>query len=506
MPNKAPFIPEGKDAYESMLIRVAYEDLYSSYPFSMSKPFAPRISLMGEEAIPYVIQAAESNHSFLRQNAVLWLSQSDNGRAHAALRDIFAKTNDPVVRNRCLESFARRRDRGHVELLLKQIKESSDMSYRCYLAYVLGRIGDPRARSVITELLETHKGSFDFSCAALSALSRLGWTDDAAVRKLLATFRNSPPAGDIQSRYQPNTPDPPGTRRQIQKQLAIIAETQVKGDEASRAALMKIVAELRTPTLYLAIEALSTFPEGREVLKKWIEEKETDVTVKAFATAKLAAGVTPDTIEFFKRVATIDSPQPVCEIALRTLETSDRDAAIECARGIVFRAARGLEPGRRYIVSLACRLLVAHKRIAASRIVELIENDLIASEACVLNLNTPDATEFTTQVPAIEQMLIELGELKDPKAMPMLLDILRSPTSRGRAEACVALGKMGGLDAILHLIDFAEDTSDGWVRFVAARVVSEIARREFRCDWINGDPEDRAKAVKKMREWAEGLK
>jgi hypothetical protein len=66
----------------------------------------------------------------------------------------------------------------------------------------------------------------------------------------------------------------------------------------------------------------------------------------------------------------------------------------------------------------------------------------------------------------------------------------------------VALGKIGNASAVRELIDRLSD-EEGWIRFVAGRVLQEIARREFRFDWIWGTPEHRAKGIRAIRAWAE---
>jgi HEAT repeat protein len=512
LPKAPPEIPKGKDEYESMLYRLVFEDLTHSYPFSISRPFAPRISLMGDEAVPYVIEAAKNKHSFLRHNAVLWLSQSDNAQAQAALRELYQKSPDAVVRNRCLEAFARRRDRSMVDAICKKL--GSDPSHRAYIVHVLGRIGDPKAvKHILTGLEVLHK-DYDYVCASLTALARIGKVDPGNVKKATTFFEtfkvNDPPPNTSAS-----VPDEPGTRQKILQQLLLIARSMALGDGLAFEALRAMIPEKATepkdqrfagfpkgifenfkqPTIYLLIECLSQNNDGRKILRPYILDDKADVTVRAHATAKYAASGAPDMVEFFKTLGTLKTPQPICEIALKTLDTHDKAAALELARAIVEDPSDKLEPGQRYIVSVAARMLTGAKKMSRERLVALIERDLILSERQAPN---SDASNFTSQVPVIEQLVIELGELKDPAAFPLLVDILRSD-GRGRAEACVAIGKIGGERAVRHLLRVLND-SDGWVRFVAARVLQEISGRELHIDWMSDS--SREGMIAQLHDWA----
>jgi HEAT repeat protein len=518
VPPAPPEFPQGRDGYESMLIRVAYEDLLYSYPFSLSRPFAPRISLMGAEAVPYVIEASRSEHSYLRHNAILWLSLSEDPRALQALRDAFKNSPDPVVRNRCLEAFARKRDRALVPELIEQLKSTTDFSYRCFLTHVLGRIGDKRAVPAILSLL-TSLSDFDFRCSALCALSRLGEEKEKsrAVRSALSSHRGSS-ARNPATTYSPCVPDAPDARTQTLRQLSRIGLCMVNIENHNKQEMIKLCSpdpqrpariayqrglfeKFPQPTMYLLMEALAGFSEGREILFKFIRDNEADVTVRAYAAAKLAVVSSPDVTDFFKETATPEAPQPIAEIALRALETSDPAAAREAALTIVNKAGPKLDPGRRYVVALAARLLASKKEVGVDRLVQLIENELILSEWQERTKGEKDASDFTSTVPALEQLVIELGELKSEAAIPMLQDLMECRGARGRAEACVALGKIGGNAAVKLLVERLED-GDGWVRFVAARVLSEISRREFRCDWIYGSEAARSAAAERVREWA----
>lgn len=520
MPPDPPASPQGKTPFEIMMRRLTVEDLVSDYPFAITRPFAPRISLLGDEALPYAIEAAKSDHSFLRRNATLWIAQSSSPHAMAALREVFSSTNDPVVRNRCLEAFARWRDTTVVEELIGQLKTSTDASYRCYLAYVLGRIGDRRATRAIVDLLQANRASFDIAMSAVAALARLRDNrDGAALRAVRVVASQS--YKDPVSKYNP--PVDRTIRRTIAHQLTTIAAAQLTGSDEHQKALLKLLLPkppepsndwrstydrglLRNfypPCIYLAIDALCSFEKGLDAVRTIVRHQGTDESLRAYASSKLVTTSPPDIAEFQRALANLDAPQPLAEIALATLRTYDPLAARDAARAIVRKAHPTLDAGSRYVVAIAAQILAASNTEDRDALIRAVECELIAmemEERKLMQRPNLERLDFHTRVPAIERFAVDLGGLSDPRVQALLDDLVGSRTTRGRAEACVGLARMGGAPALARIVRCLED-SDGWVRFVAARCLEEVSGHELKLDWIWGDVEARDQAVERMRDW-----
>lgn len=504
LPPGPPAPPTGKNDYEAMLYRVTWEDLTGSFPFSLTRPFAPRISLMGEEAIPYVIQAAYSDHLFLARNAVFWLGQSDHPSAISALREIFQKTDDPVIRNRCLYAFARTRDRNMAPILVKELKKAEG-SYRTLLLYVLGKIGETSVVPEILQLVSANSTDFDLLAAAGAALGRL--RDEAGGRTVhvLGLLKNSS-FRDPTPQVRPDQPDPDGTRVRILRQIYTAARAMVTGEEVHREALLGMWKRgVAKPVVYLAIDALCTFSEGRKSVQEFIESAE-DPSIRAYAVARLAASGGAGATDFFFKMASPAAPHPVNELCLRALEAFDPLRARAAAEAIVRDSPFELRPDQRYLMSLAARVLIRQKAIPAAEAVRLLENELITQE---MKREEPapaadprvNIQNFVTPVPVIEQLVCDVGDLKDDSAVPILRDLIYDKAAPGRAEACVGLARIGGGRAIQALLDALEDP-DPWVRFVSQRVLRELSGRPSECDWIYGPSEKRRPFVEAFRAWA----
>lgn len=66
------------------------------------------------------------------------------------------------------------------------------------------------------------------------------------------------------------------------------------------------------------------------------------------------------------------------------------------------------------------------------------------------------------------------GRLKDPRAIPVLIDLLDEPTIAGHAAG--ALGNMRAIEARPHLERVAEEHPNPWVRKVAKKSLEKIAK------------------------------
>lgn len=179
-PNTGPELKSGKNLYENMMLRLAWEDLATAYPFSFEQKFASRLELLGEDGIPFVIEATNSSHLFLKRNATLQLNryvgEDPEPSALKKIREIFLSEKDACVKVRALDGLVRAKDNATVDNILK-ILDSEDKLLQPNLIYAMGMIGDQKAVEPICKKLEKSMGDYDILVAGVQALGRLKFKD-----------------------------------------------------------------------------------------------------------------------------------------------------------------------------------------------------------------------------------------------------------------------------------------------------------------------------------------
>ena len=164
--------PPSKPAGE--IAQKVYMDLLTRYPYE--NEFGAWILAQPTEAtLPVLLDIVKNGkHPFLVRNAVFILRCYNNTEIVPVLRDLLTKTNDKVVRNRALAALVRWQDDGIIEWLVKHMG-GTDLSFRNYAVWALGRIGAPSAIEPVIEAMK--RGDPEFLWSAIPAL---GWLSDNA--------------------------------------------------------------------------------------------------------------------------------------------------------------------------------------------------------------------------------------------------------------------------------------------------------------------------------------
>ncbi len=536
MPKDRPEYDEGRSPEETMMLRLTYDDLVCAHPFSFDQKFAGRISLLGDEAIPYVIQASQSSHSFLHRNAAVMLGRYDDERAKERLRELLTKSLDLSTRARVVDGLVRRRDRKAVPQFHEMLRKTRDRSFAVSLIRGLGVIGDSGSIDVIAEEVRRDSDNFDLAVAGLTALARLGPPkDNAEVKKLISHLKGQNYA-DPKSNYGPSMPDPDGTRNATIEQLASVCRAAMR-DEAAAKDLWKLfdaarenmknspanarmlrrgmLALVNAPVGYAMLEVAGRWDKGREYLSELAHEPREDVLIRVHALIELARANTPDIKDKIRDLADIGQDQPVAETAFRILGVISGKEAADIATRWVDSYTREAPLPRKFLIGLAIKYLGTRKAITVDRLVEIAENELIQIErgrkAAEQKPDQPNpnanqaSMSFTSPVPFLEHVVAEIGLTREASAHGILRDILAAPSLPARGEAAVALGAIRAPEGWEPLCNALED-NDPWVRYMAYRGLKYSLGKDQPCDWMYGTASDRLAAVKQYRQWIGDMK
>jgi len=530
---KPPEIPKGKGALESMLHRLAVEDLTCAFPFAFDGRFARRLSLLGEEGYPYVIEASKSSHLFLRRNATLMLGRYVAPAADERLRELLGDP-DPVVQLRAIDALARKRDSKSVPILVDLMK-SPDRHLQCSVARALGVIGDPDGIDAV--LTFAGGQGFDATVTSLIALSRLANTKRA--KDILARVAGiqGRSFSDPKSTYQPVTSDPAGTQSEIVTQLGLLARARLGDKDAARDVVAlcskdRVDDEQRrrrgrgvpspgrfsvwkAPAVMALVETLARIDKGPDVLYEIAGDEAEDLSVRIRALAELSRVRPPGFEKRFRELATLDRDFAVAQVALRVLAIYAGDLAIEAAQAIVDQYGPTLATPKKATVVEAARVLVQRRKAVPATLLKILEHEMIAAERAPEPPKPADPNdvfrraqpklEFETPSTFFEDLIILLGRCEYALARPALREILESPKLRGRAEAIVGLGTQRDLEDAPALVA-ALDDADGWIRFMAYRALKYMLGKDAPCDWIYGTPADRKAAALRYAQWAREAK
>ncbi len=230
--NVGPQLKTGKNLYETMMLRLTWEDLATAYPFSFEQKFASRLELIGDDAVPFVIEATKSTHLFLKRNATLQLSKYEyDTKALSMLRELFTNSKDHVVRYRALDGLIRAQDKASVSNIIKLL-ETEENLLKPYLIYSLGMIGDTAAVEPICKILEKNMNSYDILVACVQALGRLKFKpekgtnmqeDQRVIALLKEAEKKAESYKDPEPGMRPDRPDAPGVFKETIKESVWLA-------------------------------------------------------------------------------------------------------------------------------------------------------------------------------------------------------------------------------------------------------------------------------------------
>ncbi len=233
-----PVLKDGRNLYETTMLRITWEDLAMAYPFSFEQRFASRLDLLGKDALPFIIEATKSKHLFLQRNATLQLSKYDltlqvikndvTQKAVERMRELFIETKDAVVRYRALDGLIRVQDKASVNRAL-ELLETEDKLLQPYLVYALGMIGDQKAVELICLKLEKNltPENYDLVVACVQALGRLKFNpnrtsmteeDKMIIEILKKAEAEADKFKDPEPKMAPDNPDRPNIWRDTIKE------------------------------------------------------------------------------------------------------------------------------------------------------------------------------------------------------------------------------------------------------------------------------------------------
>ena len=114
--------------------------------------------------------------------------------------------------------------------------------------------------------------------------------------------------------------------------------------------------------------------------------------------------------------------------------------------------------------------------------------------------NLREIPSITTFPPLFETAVLELGRTADARAVPLLLEVLRSNVAGGSPEAAIGLGNFKYRSVVSALIDslIAEDP---WQRFCAWRSLKTLSTEDWMVDWFDTNRSSMSASAKKYRAW-----
>jgi HEAT repeat protein len=115
-------------------------------------------------------------------------------RAAGFLLDAYAKTQEPGVRCKLLESIGRLRDETHLAWLEERVEKEQHLAVRCFATWAIGELRTPKSRTSLRRAL--YSGRPELETIALDALGKTG--RDPALASEIARHLDSP---DVQRRF-----------------------------------------------------------------------------------------------------------------------------------------------------------------------------------------------------------------------------------------------------------------------------------------------------------------
>ncbi len=528
IPKEKPEFEQGKDEHDTMMLRMTYEDLVRAHPFSFDQKFAGRIALLGDEASPYVIRASRSSHSFLARNAVVMLGRYEDAESLKRLRELVQTSLDACIRARAVDGLVRRRDNGAVEVFIDMLRKTRERPFALSLVRGLGVLGSKSSVPVILEYGAANT-DFDSTCTVLTALARIASEKDKDAVLKLANHSKGRGFPDPRSNYSAVIPDAPDTREEIVKQLAMVIEAVYKvaeaeheilsmvdsarrdlknADPVERGVTRGLLAKFHAPVVHVLLQVLGRMERGRDRLLAVAADTREDVLVRVHSLIELARANAPGLKEKLKALCVLTQDQPVAETAFRILAALDGVMAAETAKLLVGAYDRKLSLSKKSVILVAIRFLGQRKAISLERLIEIAELELMAREEArkgAAKDKRPDAIgtdqrDFTSPVPFLEHITIEIGRSGEAASVPMLRDLLQNLEGPGRAESAIGLGCTRSRDAWPALVAALGDT-DPWVRLMAYRAIKYSVGKDANCDWLFGAADARAKAIEQFKEW-----
>lgn len=514
LPPQPPDLVKGKTPYEAMLARLAVAELTSGYAYALDPNFARRTLALGEDAYRIVADCTRSKHPLLAENATAVLSNLPNTEVGEDLKRIFESGSDPVCRYRALSGLLRRHDKSAVPALIAALK-GKDEAMRCYAMYALGILGEPTAVPLLRQSIRAAGvKDKDVLWSALPAMARI--RDKAkenvdllqALEKQLKDKYRGTDRVALAPDMQTPTAEAPGAKFKILRQMTLLALASMGDADAGKEVISRLekdrIESFHTTVWYLVADVLVGMGDkGVEQAKKIVDSTaENGVRVHAlralFREGKADAAVLKGKIPTGAAV--------LRATAIQLLADKDEKAAAEACRTIVAGYAGGkgaVEGSEAFVVATAAQVGGRLKAWTDGTDLAKAAERAFGAGAFARREgeNDPDITKCKISIypPLLETLLIECGRAAAAKALLVkIVQDLKKP--QGRPEAALALGAIGGKDAVGALLGVLADP-DGWLRFCAYLSLKRLSGQDFFTDWIFAAPGSLKPFIDKYRAW-----
>jgi len=516
VPDARPPVAGGETPLEQMIHRMVVVELTNGFPYSFDPSYARYTLACGRSSLWSVIECSRSEHTFLARNAVAILALMPFDEARAELRKIVADGKDIISWMRAVMALARKRDLAIVPDLERWAEKGDEIQSTAAI-HALGLVGD--RKSVKTLLKIAHDtDELETLWTVLPAIARLN--DDAqetrdGLRKLV-NKRVKPPKKQPSGGMVPPKPEPQGTKGRIVDAMLTFARV-ASGEKELRAELLDRIdrvglANIHPANGYLAIDVLALCGEpAKPLVRKLVETKDLDPAVRASALARLKP-LDPLTATLAKKLA-LDVRLHVAVRGMALLALSEledpalaREAADEILSDYVKRDTVA-PPVQASLAAMSMQILGSTGGTKTETLIHAADKawrDRAWAFRFTSNSNDLTKAVIYSQPPTLEVAVVELGRTLDPAAVPQLAKILRSRAGGGRAEAALALGAIGGRDALEALIAALQDPVNGWVRFNAYRALRQATGVNHFDDWMFLPPVALRPTIEKYRAWWKG--
>lgn len=431
-----------------------YETVYGEGPH-ITDLFKEAITLNGCQNLLDALSLANPEEL---KSLVLLLGWVDNQESAKALTKLLS---EPAVRKEVVEALVRYGE-GVSELLMEQL-ESHDLETRYAAVVALGRIGDTRAVGILTRLL---KADPELVIAAADALARIGdrsafeallellGHQDAGVRQAAIAALNSLGHPDMPEKLQTLLiNDNPYLRESAVKIagyfafaecLELFLQSCQDTDERVRRA---------------AIEHLPYLTENEQEIMPILAAALARETAKVRAAAARALAQIDSSLAFpYLKTAIADTDPWVRYYAARSIGIHGYPEALEDLAHLVQK-----DPANQVRAAAVEGLGRIGGRGAVT---------ILAPFALGLTPTGSDDGDLTRAA------IRALGNIGHPDALPLLLNVLRSPIAPRRIDACTALGGRGGQQAVDALQWIAASDPDPQVVQAAIEALAKMCSAE----------------------------
>ncbi|MFH1227080.1 MAG: HEAT repeat domain-containing protein [Planctomycetota bacterium] len=491
----APGAITSTDCFVTLINRLIVEELSKDYYYQSYTSFAQHLRALGEQIIPYVIEAAKKNtHSLIRRNAIALLSYYDtpeHPEVRAVLRESL-KSPDKVVRNRALLALINKDDTSISPFLIETLKTSDDPFFKTFAAYALGQLREKQAVKPLIDYINSDPNNLDVLWVALPALGKIG-DKSAEVIKLLKHF--------VEWKRPP-------TRTWALLSLAALGD-QTAVDRMKIGPTQKDPFQRMDPaTRYFALKVFKNI--GGEYVQLLLDltknrNFDTRLRLSSLCHVKLTEKQLPQLrgfVEDEKMTAVIKA------YALYGLFLLDDPNICQYAEAVINKAFSGLSKANLRLDGEGMDAVIGMQILGKfkSNKVPVLKDIIAAEYGRSLKMKSPDKDiEFLVPVaPVLETAIQELGKIPVKESTRELVDLLKLEKFPCRATVAMALADVKEEQdrAISALIGILSD-EDGWTRYCAYRSLNKLTGKDkdFNCEWYSAAPAERQLVVKTWEKW-----